>query len=67
MEDYQWGGGRRRKEEKVQESRSTICRYKIDRGGVKNSVRNGEAKELICTTHRHELKRGIAAGKGSTG
>ena len=32
MEGYRWGGGRRRMREKVQELRSTICRYKIDRG-----------------------------------
>ena len=27
-------------------------------GGVKNSIGNGEAKELICTTHGHELREG---------
>ena len=31
-------------------------------GEVKNSIGNGEAKELICTTHGHELRRG-----GNTG
>ena len=25
-------------------------------GEVKNSIGNGEAKELICTTHGHELR-----------
>ena len=25
-------------------------------GDIKNSIGNGEAKELICTTHRHELR-----------
>ena len=25
---------------------------------VKNSIGNGEAKELICTIHGHELKQG---------
>ena len=35
-------------------------------GEVRNSMGNGEAKELICTTHGHEL-RGIAAGWGDTG
>ena len=25
---------------------------------VKNSIRNVEAKELICMTHGHELSRG---------
>ena len=28
---------------------------------------NGEAKELTCTTHRHELRWGNAGGRGSTG
>ena len=27
-------------------------------GEVKNSIGNVEAKELICTTHGHELKGG---------
>ena len=27
-------------------------------GEVKNSVGNGEAKELLCMTHGHELYRG---------
>ena len=31
-------------------------------GEVKNSIGNGEAKELICTTHGHEL-RGRTAGR----
>ena len=34
---------------------------------MKNSEGNGEAKELICTTHGHELRQaGFARGKGST-
>ena len=40
--------------EKVQGISSINGRYKID-GEVKNSMRNGEIKELICTTHGHEL------------
>ena len=28
---------------------------------------NGEAKELICTTHGHELKWGSAGGRGVAG
>ena len=34
---------------------------------VKNSIGNGEAKELICMTHGHELKGGNAGGRGCTG
>ena len=45
MEGYQWGGGRRRMEEKVQGIRSINCRYKIG-GEVKNSIGNGKAKEV---------------------
>ena len=36
-------------------------------GGVKNSIGNGEAKELTCMSHGHELRLevgGIAGGKG---
>ena len=31
-------------------------------GEVKNSIGNGEAKELIHMTHGHELRWGIAGG-----
>ena len=31
-------------------------------GEVKNSIGNREAKELICTTHGHELGMGENAG-----
>ena len=41
-------------------------RYKID-GEVKNSMRNGEIKELICTTHGHELRWGMMVGGGIQG
>ena len=36
-------------------------------GKVKNSIGNGEAKELTCTTHGHELIGGNAGGLGSAG
>ena len=52
MEGYQQGGGGRRMGEKVQGIRSINGRYQIDRG----SIGNGEAKELICKTHGHELR-----------
>ena len=29
---------------------------------VKNSIGNGEAKELVCTTNGHELRRGGNVG-----
>ena len=34
---------------------------------MKNSIGNVEAKELICTTHRHELKRGNVGERGCAG
>ena len=57
MEGYQWGEGRGKMGEKVQGIRSIIGRCNIDRE-VKKSIENGEAKELICTTHGHELRGG---------
>ena len=66
MEGYQWGGGGERMGEKVEGIRSINGKYKRD-GEVKNSMGNGEAKELICTTHGHELRRGTAGGVGGAG
>ena len=34
---------------------------------VKNSIGNVEAKELICTTHGHELNRGNVGWRGVQG
>ena len=36
-------------------------------GDVKNSIRNGVAKELICMTHGYELRGGLLEGIMSTG
>ena len=43
-------------------------------GEVKNSIRNGEAKELIHTTHRYELRgrrecrwEGVCRAEGNKG
>ena len=52
--------------ENVQGIRSTNGRYTID-GEVKNSIGNGEAKELKCTTHRYELRGRNASGAGAGG
>ena len=46
----------------VQGIRSIIGRHKINGGEVNNSIGNREAKELICTTHEHELRGGGSAG-----
>ena len=68
MESYQQGVGGGRFGEEVQGRRSITGRHKIDRGEGKNSLENGEAKELICMTHGHELRGGgeDAGGRGST-
>ena len=55
-DEGEWG-------EKVQGIRSIIGRYKIDKGEVKNSIGNEEAKELVCTTHGHELRAGNTGKK----
>ena len=39
----------------MQEIRSINGRYKIGRGEIKNSMGNGDAKELICMTQGHDL------------
>ena len=36
-------------------------------GDVKNSIGNGEAKELTCTTRGHELRGGLLEGMGVLG
>ena len=36
-------------------------------GKGKNSTGNGEAEELICTTHGHELRWGNAGGREGAG
>ena len=34
---------------------------------VKNSMGNGEDKELTCMTHGHKLRWGKDGGRGATG
>ena len=36
-------------------------------GEVKNSMVNGEAKELICVTHGHEVRGENDGGRGVQG
>ena len=55
MEVLQWGRGRERMGEIVQEISSINGRSRME---VKNSIGNVEAKELTCTTHGHELRQG---------
>ena len=67
MEGYWWGGGKKRIEKRVQGLRNIIGKVQNKQGEVTNSTGNGEAKELTCMTHGHELRRmGIAGGKWHT-
>ena len=53
--------------EKVEGISSINGRHKTD-GEAKNSIRNVEAKELICVTHGHELNGvGNAGGRRGAG
>ena len=38
--------------------------YKWQVGEVRNSIGNGEAKELTCMTHGHEPRWGMLLGEG---
>ena len=58
MEGYWWGGGKKRIEKRVQGLRNIIGKVQNRQGEVTNSTGNGEAKELTCMTHGHELSGG---------
>ena len=57
MEDYQWGEVAGRIGEKGTGYKKHKWQVENKQGEVKNSIGNGEAKELICTTHGYELRR----------
>ena len=58
MEGYQQGVGVGRMGEKGIGNKKHKWQRRNRQGEVKNSIRNGEAKELICMTHGHELREG---------
>ena len=68
MEGYQQGrrggGGGRRAGGKVTGTKKPKWQVQSRQEEVKNSIGNGEAKELICMTHGHELRWGNDDGKG---
>ena len=66
MEGYQWGGEGGRMVGKGTENKNHEWQVQNRQGEVKNGIRNGEAKELICMTHGHELRGGILEGMGIT-
>ena len=57
IESYEWGSGRG----KGEGTGNKQHKWQVEniQGEVKNSIGNVEAKELICTTHGHELKGGM--------
>ena len=66
MKGYQQGVGVGRMGGKVQGIKS-IWQVQTRQGEVKNSIGNGEAKELMCMTHGHELRWGNDGGMGVEG
>ena len=63
MEGYQWG----KNEGKCTGNKKHKWWVQNRQGEAKNSMGNGEAKELICMTHGHELKGGNVGGRGCAG
>ena len=67
MKGYQWAGGQRMGE-KGTGNKKHKWQVKNRQGEFKNSIGNGEAKDLICTTHGHELRGGgVLEGGGVQG
>ena len=58
MEGYQWGGEGEEWRGKVQGNRKRNWKVQNRWGEDKNGIGNGEAKDFICMTHRHELRWG---------
>ena len=56
MEGYQRGSGRGVNVGKGTGNKKHKWQVEDRQGEGKNSIGNGEAKELICTTHGHELR-----------
>ena len=67
MKGYQRGGGGDRMEGKGTRNKKHKWQVKNIQGEVKNSIGNGEAKELICTSHGHEHRQGNAGTRGGAG
>ena len=63
MEGYQQGSGTGKEWGKGTENKQHKWQVENRQGEGKNSIGNGEAKELTCTTHGHELKGGMQVGE----
>ena len=64
MEGYHRGSGRGENGGKGTGNKKYKWLVQNRQGEIKNSIGNGQAKELTCTTHGHELRRGMLEGKG---
>ena len=67
MEGYQWGGIGERMGGKDTENKKHKWQVQNRQREGKNIIGNGEAKDLVCTNHGHELKWGNDGGRGGTG
>ena len=67
MKGYQWGEGGRRMGGNGTGIKKHKWQVQNRQGGVKNSIGKGEAKELLCMTHGHELRWGNAGERQDTG
>ena len=68
MKSYQWGGVEGRIGGKGTGNKKHNSQAQNRQQEVKNGIGNGEAKELICTTHGHELRMGgMLEGAGMQG
>ena len=63
MKGYQWG----KNEGKCTGNKKHKWWVQNRQGEAKNSMGNGEAKELICMTHGHELRWGNDGGRQGAG
>ena len=67
MEGFQWGGGGEEQRGKGTGNKKHNWQALNRWGEVKNGIGNRELKELICTTHGHELRGGNAGGLRGAG
>ena len=63
MDGHRWEGRGERMGEKGTGKNKHNWQAQNIQGDVKKSIGNGEAKELLCTTHGHELRGGTLEGE----
>ena len=67
MESYKWGGKGGKSGEKGTGNKKHKWQVQNRQREGKNIIGNGEAKDLVCTNHGHELKWGNDGGRGIQG